>query len=168
LKYCVLSIATYTILLIQGGLTLWSRNARDQCIDLLGIDDKGRCVICELKFLRTSIKDTAQDAAEQALNYHRLLCDSRYPFKLHENAATSEIDLDSLRSKDTRIIVAANAKCWSRWTRSRKWNRAALPADIEYYSIDVAPDEFLRQQGTTKKAYIPKLPASGKKWTRVA
>ena len=141
-----------------------SGSARDNCLDLLGVDATGRYVLCELKFARKSKgHGSPSDANKQIRDYYRFLTEHIGTIKneLHTNARAKSIDEEAFKSQMPRLIVAANEKYWHVWRKE-----AFIDNGVEHYSIKIDPNEFLRQKGEAKE-YDPKPPMSGLKWTRL-
>ena len=159
---------------IQGGAVRWidaelpvggSVHPRDCCIDLLGIDEKGQYVICELKFgSKRGTKNSLNYACKQLVEYVDVLRSNVDRFRLHaETARERDIDVDKLLSPSVRLIVALNERLYNAWKEKQ---RLEIPQGVECYAIPVNVNEFLLQKGS-RSEYVPKPPRGGFVWNRI-
>ncbi len=165
---------------IQGGSVHWidaelpvgkSVRPRDCCIDLLGIDEKGQYVICELKFgSKRTTKNSLDYACKQLIAYVDALRSNIACFRLHDKTARArDIDVDKLLAPSVRLIVALNEQLYNKWqlyNKRKGKQRLKIRQRVECYTITVDVDEFLRQKGS-RSEYIPKPPEGGFVWNRI-
>ena len=125
-------------------------------IDLLGIDDNGRYVICELKFNNT--KNSPHDVVEQINGYQKEIIkpDNASRIQNHKQARLT-VNWKKVADKSTRKIIAANEGYWEYW-KERKYigRKDGIPSDIECYELPIKPNHFKNQKGENK-TYEPKL-----------
>ena len=142
-------------------------------IDLLGIDDNGRYVICELKFNNT--KNSPRDVVEQINGYQEEIIkpDNASKIQNHKQARLT-VNWKKVADKSTRKIIAANEGYWKYWDRDENGNKRqyagreeGIPSDIECYKLPIKPNHFKDQKGENK-TYEPKLEDDKEnRWTRV-
>ena len=137
--------------------------ARGKCIDLIGEDDAGWYVLCELKFRRRSRDNGGPaEAGKQLKDYVELLGENLATFKMHQGKV---FDKKKFANGRFRLVVAANREYWRSWFSARKRDKQGLIDGIQYYEVEVDQFEFDHQKekaGT--KIYSPILPESGVRW----
>lgn len=163
---------------VDGGDITWidfelpigkSQSGRDRCFDLIGIDENGRYVICELKFSRKSDGNGGPDkAGVQVIEYLKDLKKVCKGYKFHDGARLGYLKpLNEKTLENARLIVAANDEYWRRWYHTDKRRRLhPLNRSVEYYSVAVESDCFFNQKGLLEH-FKPILPKSASSWKRV-
>ncbi len=114
-----------------------------------------RYVICELKFGNDSATDSPGYAVEEVRRYYKNVKDNWEYLEaqnLHHLDA-KPFSWKDLASDKTILIVAANAAYWAYWLGHRKESLAGIEG-IQFCSVDVPTDTFLRQKGNQDE-YMP-------------
>lgn len=169
----------------------FSGNPRNRCVDLIGRDNKGRFVLCELKF-GCNGDDSPFDAEKEALVYlgeicfhwkemdnHNLHRPYIYIKKRSERFNLPNFSWSDFVNSAPRVIIMADKNYWEYWIdraeRQRKGegkgksdNKQILIKDpqIECYSIDIEPDFFEKQlEKSNEGKYTPEL--SKNEWKKV-
>ena len=142
-----------------------SGNSRDRCLDLIGKDEDGRYVLCELKFRRgSSDNGNPVKAANQIMGYLESIRKNYTTLRQHTNAL-GDIDWEVVANGDTRLVIAANHRYWDSWYGPRRPKGKFIPSGVECYSVNVEQDIFDRQKGSGLK-YTPNMPTEAKIWER--
>lgn len=144
----------------------YSGNARGRSIDLIGKDEEGRYVLCELKF-RKQYHDNGnpEEAAKQVKKYYELIKKNHSEICGHKENG-KPIDWQEVTSDRTRLVVAANTSYWNFWDGKRKQGLNFDTSDVELYSIQVEESEFKEQKGS-KETYIPRMSMKCKDWIKL-
>lgn len=161
---------------LDGGSVEWIdielpvTKGKSDRFDLIGIDLNDRYVLCELKFSKNGSNGGDPGAATEQVRgylnelrtYLKELKDNEMLFKLHKNANRESLNIDGFLRQTPRLVVAANSEYWEQEAMSE-----FMPAeDVEYYSVNIASNEFDRQKGELDQ-YKPIMPSDGKSWHRV-
>lgn len=144
-----------------------SNAARGKCIDLIGKDEQGNYVLCELKFRKKSDNGCPCKATNQLRDYFKLIeKNAAYlnEIGLRHTNATEDIDWTQVASPKTRLMVVANEFYWKYWLARYKKEEIFTDKKIEYYSVNIDSYIFNNQKGE-KKRYEPKMPQEGFDWT---
>ncbi len=158
------------VLWLDGELPLESKK-RGKRLDLLGIDSKGRYVLCELKFSGGGGRGNGDpaEADEQLLQYMRLAREYGKWFALHtELPHDVSFDREAFLRESPRLMVAADCAYWDQGadTNSRRRKKRILCPEIEHYRIDVGADVFSRQKAEAVDGkYKPTLPSGALRWS---
>lgn len=159
------------ILWLDGELPLESKRRGYKRLDLLGIDSKGRYVLCELKFSGESGRGNGDPtkADEQLLRYMGLAREYGRWFALHKDLPHDvPFDLEAFLRESPRLIIAADCAYWDFWagTNSGRKEKRVLRPEIEHYRIDVGGDVFSRQKAEAVRGkYKPTLPSEALRWS---
>ena len=143
-----------------------SGKPRDRCLDLIGKDEDGRYVLCELKFRRRS-EDNGNplEAADQLNRYLESIKNHYETLGQHRNAR-GYIDWEAVANGATRLVIAANHRYWDSWHGPRRQRGEYVPsAEFECYSVNVDQDLFAKQKGSYA-TYTPNMPEEAKVWER--
>lgn len=169
----------------------FSNNPRKRCVDLIGRDNTGRYVLCELKFGYND-KDSPFDAEKEALVYLGEICfhwkemdknNIHRPY-VYIKDLSNKYELPKFSWKEfvnsaPRIIIMADREYWKYWIdraerqrngtgKGKKDKKLISTKDpqVECFSIDISPDYFEKQlKETGEEKYTPKL--SINKWEKV-
>ena len=143
-----------------------SGKPRDRCIDLIGKDEDGRYVLCELKFRRRSADNgNPLEAAAQLNGYLESIKNHCKTLGQHLNAL-GDIGWEAVANGATRLVIAANHRYWDSWHGPRRQKGEYVPsAEFECYSVNVDQDLFAKQKGSNEK-YTPNMPEEAKVWER--
>lgn len=158
--------------ILNGKIVYWldieipvdrSGKARGKCVDLIGKDEDGKYVLCELKF-RKNYRDNGipDEAAIQLKEYFDLIKTNSPHIHGHEENG-GEIDWEKVAKDNPRLVVAANKRYWETWFGPRKKDMSYDLKGIECYSINVEEDAFEKQK-KGKETYKPKLDGSQNMW----
>ena len=151
-------------------LPVFGKKARGKCVDLIGVDSRGRYVICELKFRRNkSNGDRPEEASAQLFNYYQHIRNFYEQFQLynlHHSNSNGEIDWQNVASYNTKLIVAANKSYWDFWCGKKHHQKVIFDDSISYYQVNISENEFF-EQTTGKTRYMPVMPERGKEWQNV-
>ena len=159
------------ILWLDGELPLESKKCGYKRLDLLGIDSKGRYVLCELKFSGDSGSGNGDPAKadEQLLRYMGLAREYGRWFALHKELPHDvPFDLEAFLRESPRLMVAADCAYWDFWAgrNSRRPKKRVLSPEIEHYRIDVGADVFSGQKAEAVDGkYRPTLPSGALGWS---
>ena len=159
------------VLWLDGELPLESKKRGYKRLDLLGVDSKGRYVLCELKFSGDGGKGNGDpvEADEQLLRYMGLAREYGKWFALHtELPHDVPFDREAFLRESPRLMVVADCAYWNQraGTNSRRKNRRTLRPEIEHYRIDVGADVFSRQKAAAVDGkYRPTLPSGALEWS---
>ena len=143
-----------------------SGKPRDRCLDLIGKDEDGRYVLCELKFRRRS-EDNGNplEAADQLNRYLESIKNHYETLGQHRNAR-GYIDWEAVANGATRLVIAANHRYWDSWYGPRRPKGEYVPSEeFECYSVNVDQDIFAKQKGSNA-TYTPNMPEEAKVWER--
>lgn len=144
-----------------------SNNGRRPSIDLVGRDENGTLVLCEVKFNNTI--DSPHDAECEILNYvaeillHYKELDENEIH--HSNMNHMEFRWEEIIEKKPRVMIIADRGYWQRWQRkinkaktAKQKSKRALAgkmivrdSSIECYSIDIEKDYFKKQFNIKKE-----------------
>lgn len=142
-----------------------SGKARDNCIDLLGIDNSGNYVICEVKYSgKGKGHGDPSYASEEVKRYDDQIRQYGRLFKLHKNNKRSTMfSLEHFLSSEHRLLVVGDQRYWDIW--GSKPTAAQVNNKIEHYSISISNDEFIKQRISNGGSYYrPKMPPEGTVW----
>lgn len=142
-----------------------SGKARDNCIDLLGIDSSGNYVICEVKYSgKGKGHGDPSYASAEVKRYDDQIRQYGSLFKLHKNNKRSTLfSLDHFLSSKHRLLVVGDQRYWNIW--GAKFAASPIIDEIEHYSISVSNDEFVKQRMSNGGGYYrPKMPPEGIVW----
>lgn len=141
---------------------------RGPSIDLIGIDQDGFYVLCELKYGTGSDTDSPSDAERELVGYVELihkniamLTDQKGHSNRNFGWNGEDVDFMAIANGRMRLVLAANSAYWDYWFNSRN---ATMPSHgLECFSINISADEFSMQKGN-RKQYSPHMPKEGYKW----
>lgn len=163
-----------------------SKNARRPSIDLVGRDENGSLVLCEVKFNNTI--DSPHDAECEILNYvaeillHYKELDENEIH--HSNMNHMKFKWEEIVDKKPRVMIIADRGYWEYWQRKIKMAKTATQksirssagkmivrdSTIECYSIDIERDYFKKQFDIKKEAkdahYKPFLNVTS--WSKIS
>ena len=142
-----------------------SGNPRGQCVDLIGKDNNGRLVLCELKFGDPGNGSPAE-AAEQIRLYKDYAAKNASSLGHHKKAETrGTLDWSIVKSTSTRLVVAANSAYWEYWRQRGELEKSSL-VGIECYKLPIDTDYFenKKPEGET---YTPEITEEQNIWTPV-
>lgn len=144
-------------------------SSRDNCVDLLGIDENGKYVLCELKF-SCNRNDSPHFACDELTEYDEQLKTYAPDFKLHaDNPRSHLFSAASFLEGQYRKVVAADKEYWYYWLRREPNLPTTGFPEIEFYSIEVDPDEFKNQKEKAGGGeFTPAPPSSGLTWVRLS
>lgn len=144
-------------------------------LDLIGRDNKGAYVLCEVKFKGVSFKGNPNrgngmpaDACKQIINYFSTFRKQYKFFKFHNTTDPKEKCLleDSFNPQKVRLMVIANDAYWKDCKNSNSpSSKMKINDAVECYSINIKEDEFFKKQHCKREKYTPELPECS--WTRV-
>lgn len=141
-----------------------SGNARGKCIDLIGKDESGNFVICELKFGEPG-NGNPHDAQRQLAEYFEQITKNSDFLGQHINARErGNINWHDVASNTTRFILAANEAYWQYWLNQRN---LTLPSDVECYELPIPTDYFKLLDKDKNGQYTPSIPAEKNIWKRL-
>lgn len=140
-----------------------SGNPRGQCVDLIGKDNNGRLVLCELKFGNPG-NGSPTEAVEQIRRYVNEAVNNSEHLGHHKKAETrGGLDWNQVKSSSPRLIVAANKDYWEHWFKEQK---VSIPNDIECYKLPIDSNCF-KNQKPQNESYTPEITAEQNVWERV-
>ena len=140
-----------------------SGNPRGQCVDLVGQDNYGRFILCELKFGDPG-NGSPDEAAAQVRSYKSEVVKNADCLGHHKKSEQrGVIDWRQVASETTRLIVAANKAYWDYW---RERLEVVVPDGIECYELPIDSSCF-KDQKPEKSTYTPKITDAQNTWTRV-
>lgn len=156
-----------------------SKNSRRKCIDLVGRDNNGRFVLCELKH-SCNRNDSPHDAETEGLTYLGQICfhceelddnNIHHPY-VYIRETTNKYDLPNFLWYDfikshPRFLIMADKDYWDYW-KARKARQKTKITDkkvigihdssIECFSLDIEPDYFKEQlKHSGDSNYVPEL-----------
>jgi len=137
-----------------------SGNPRGQCVDLIGRDDTGRFVLCELKFGDPG-NGSPEEAAEQVRLYKDEVVKNANCLGHHKKSEERGVlDWAMVATESTRLIVAANRSYWEYW-RGRL--HSIVPNGVECYELPIDSSCF-KDQKPADSSYTPAINDEQNKW----
>lgn len=137
----------------------FSENSRRKSVDIIGRDEDGRYLLCELKFSNNKT-DSPCNAEKELIGYYDLI-----------NQNSTELDNNDIHHKkqkifswaelinsNPRLCIMADASYWVHWENKVDSVKLQHPDQVECFAIDIDPDIFVNQQSEQGgEQYTPSL-----------
>lgn len=138
-----------------------SGNPRGKCLDLIGIDNVGRYVLCELKFGSPGNGNPSK-ALKQIQEYADFITLNASILVGHHKRSEDRWILNWKIASDAdkrRLIIAGNDEYWNYWISQRGFE---IPKsdNVECYTLPIPSNHYICQKGNSSRytpTIVPKL-----------
>lgn len=137
----------------------FSENARRPWIDLIGRDEDGRYLLCELKFSNNKT-DSPCDAEKELIGYYDLITKNSMELDKNEihHKKQKLFSWTELVNSNPRLCIMADASYWVHWENKVDSVKLQHSDQVECFAIDIDPDIFVNQRSEQGgEQYTPSL-----------
>lgn len=137
----------------------FSENARRPCIDLIGRDEDGRYLLCELKFSNNKT-DSPCDAEKELIGYYNLIKQNSTELDNNDIHHKEEKTFSwaELVNSNPRLCIMADASYWVYWENKADRVKLQHPDLVECLAIDIDSNVFADQRAEQGgEQYTPSL-----------